>query len=317
MSGITSGSDVSDSIKAVHDGVEGVDWTLIGYQDKGALSVISSGAGALEELSGSLPGDAPAFGLIRYPLVIDRSKMVRFAFIDWTPVGVHPLTKSLVSTQKGAIKKLFDPIHVDLTCADSSDLDESWIKKKIGLASGTADNVVESKHDPKQNAPRSGHVAAGAAKSPPNAKKIGTGITLKYANEDEFKAAMKEVHSIEGANNWVLATLKGEELAILNCGNGETEDMLASIVADAPSYGLMRVVDMIDKKPTVKFAFFVVMPDSVPPLRKAKLSLMTGAIQEQFRPYHVDFLVENPSEVSHKDVTDKIGAASGSKSYVK
>jgi len=314
MSSANISPEAAQAIKQVHDGDESMEWVLIGYENKGDLNVLASGTGALTELSAYLPQDAPAFGLIRYPLVIDKSRNTRFAFIDWTPEGVHPMAKSLVSTQKGAIKKVFEPIHVDLMCSDPSDLDESVITKKIGLASGTAQNIVETKNEQKIDS-RAGNAAK--AKSGPSLNKVGTGITLKYLDEEDFKMTMKEIHSTEGANNFVLGALNGETLEIVNRGNGTTEDMLAAFNPEAPSYGLIRVVDFIDKKPTVKFAFIVVMPASVPPMRKAKLSTMTGAIQQEFRPYHVEFFVEDPSEVSHQDVVDKIGAASGSKNNVK
>jgi len=307
------------AIAQVHTDNTGVTWTVIGFkaESKTELSVLNSGTGGLTDVSPCLPEAEPAYALIRYDIKIDRSANVRFAFVDWTPDRTHPLKKSFISTQKGAIKKLFEPYHVDLIATDNSDLDENFILRKIGAASGTLSNVVETKSEDKVKwVPKSS--GAQPAKPRTSISNINAAVKINFVNEDEFKAGLAALRDVNSDTTWFLSALNDKlALEVVGSGNGTVEDLLANAREGTANYGMVRVVDVIDKSTTLKFAYVVFMPDNVPPLRKGKINVISGNIKDLFTPVHVDFFIGAKEEISQDMVVDKVQTASGSKSHVR
>jgi len=104
---------------------------------------------------------------------------------------------------------------------------------------------------------------------------------------------------------------------VLGSGSGTVEDMTALFEPDNVNFGLLRVTEVIDKSVTTKFVYIKWQPESVPAMKKADVSTKKGKIDDLFRPFHVDFLISNKSEISTQIVMDKVSSASGSKSHVK
>jgi hypothetical protein len=324
MSKINASDDVKAAIAQVHDDASGVEWTVIGFvpESKTELEIISSGTGGLTEVTPNLPNADPAYCLIRYNVQIDRSAVVRFAFVDWTPDRTHPLKKSFISTQKGALKKLFEPYHVDLNATDASDLDESFIMKKLGAASGTLSNIVETKSEekPKWKSSGTGARKASATGSPtgPSISSINSAVKINFVNEDEFKAGLQTLRDVNADTTWFLTALNAKlALEVVGSGTGTVEDLLAMARDGTANYGMVRVLDVIDKSTTLKFAYIVFMPDDVTPMKKGKINTISGNIRDLFAPVHVDFFINDRGELTHDAVVDKVQTASGSKSHVK
>jgi len=323
MSKINASDEVKGAIAQVHDDASGVEWTVIGFvpESKTELEIISSGTGGLTEVAANLPGTDPAYALIRYNVQIDRSSNVRFAFVDWTPDRTHPLKKSFISTQKGAIKKLFEPYHVDLNATDASDLDESFIMKKIGAASGTLSNIVETKSEDKPKWKGTGaRKPSGTGGSPtgPSISGINSAVKINFVNEDEFKAGLTTLRDVNSDTTWFLSALNAKlALEVVGSGTGTVEDLLAQARDGTANYGMVRVLDVIDKSTTLKFAYIVFMPDGVTPMKKGKINTISGNIRDMFTPVHVDFFINDRSELTQDQVVDKVQTASGSKSHVK
>lgn len=228
------------------------------------------------------------------------------------------MKKSTLSTQKGAIKKLFEPYHVDLIATDSSDLDEGFILKKIGAASGTLSNIVETKSEDKPKfVPKSGG-AAKPASSGPSISKINSAVKVNFVNEEEFKAGLASLRDATSETTWFLSALNDKlAVEVVGSGSGTVEDMLTQARDGTVNYGVVRVVDVIDKSTTLKFAYIVFMPDDVPPMKKGKINTIAGNIKDLFTPVHVDFFISDREEISQDAVIDKVRTASGSKSHVK
>jgi len=321
MSKIVADDAVIGAIAQVHDDASGVQWTVIGFkpESKTELEVISSGTGGLTEVAPNLPNADPAYALIRYSVQIDRSSNVRFAWVDWTPDRTHPLKKSFISTQKGVIKKLFEPYHVDLMATDASDLDESFILKKIGAASGTLSNLVETKSEDKVKwTPKGGGSGAAAKPARSSISNINSAVKINFVNEEEFKAGLASLRDINSDTTWFLSALNDKlALEVVGTGSGTVEEMLAAARDGTANYGVVRVVDVIDKSTTLKFAYVVFMPDDVTPMRKGKINTISGNIKDHFTPVHVDFFINNREELSQDQVVDKVQFASGSKSHVR
>eukprot|EP00475_Leptophrys_vorax_P015824 TRINITY_DN2218_c0_g1_i1.p1 TRINITY_DN2218_c0_g1~~TRINITY_DN2218_c0_g1_i1.p1 ORF type:complete len:320 (+),score=108.78 TRINITY_DN2218_c0_g1_i1:82-1041(+) len=318
MSAVSADDDVKAAIASVHNDASGVEWTVIGFKSKTELVVVTSGTGGLEAVTPNLPEDDVAFAIIRYPVQIDRSANVRFAFVDWTPDRTHPLKKSFISTQKGNIKKLFEPYHVDLLATDNSDLDEGFILKKLGAASGTLSNVVDQKSEDKPKwVPRNSAASVSKPKGP-SISSINSAVKISFVNEDEFKAGLAAVRDATSETTWFLSALNDKlALEVLGSGSGTVEDLLANVREGTANYGVVRVVDVIDRSTTLKFAYIVYMPEDVPPMKKGKINTISGNIKDLFAPVHVDFFINTKEEISQDAVVDKVQFASGSKSHVK
>jgi len=206
---------------------------------------------------------------------------------------------------------------------DASDLDESFIMKKIGAASGTLSNVVETKSEDKLKWKPSGSgarkaSATGSPKAGPSISSINSAVKINFVNEDEFKAGLATLRDVNSDTTWFLSALNNKlELEVVGTGSGTVEDLLASARDGTANYGVIRVVDIIDKSTTLKFAYIVFMPDDVTPMKKGKINTISGNIKEMFAPVHVDFFINERSEITQDAVVDKVQTASGSKSHVK
>ena len=77
---------------------------------------------------------------------------------------------------------------------------------------------------------------------------------------------------------------------------------------------LLKVIDVIDGHPTVKFVFITQIGAEISMVSKAKVATYKGILGELFSPFHVDFVVETAREISDSIVMDKVQLASGSKS---
>lgn len=315
---IHADDEVRSAIASVHNDASGVEWTVIGLKSKTELCVVACGTGGLSEVTPHLAEDSPAFAIIRYKLQIDKSSNVRFAFVDWTPDATPPMKKSFISTQKGNIKKLFEPYHVDLVASDNSDLNENTIFKKIGLASGTLDNIVEAKSEP---APKAAAPKPASSKPPtqprpvPSIGRLNSTVKMDITNEDEFKAGLAAVRDANSEVTWFLAALNDKlALEVVGSGAGTVEDMLGFVREGTANYGLIRVVDVMDgKSNTLKFAYVVYLPDDVPPMKKGKINTISGNIKDNFLPVHVEFFVNIKEDLTQDQVEDKVKLTSGSK----
>ncbi|KAJ3087545.1 hypothetical protein HK102_010814 [Quaeritorhiza haematococci] len=71
--------------------------------------------------------------------------------------------------------------------------------------------------------------------------------------------ALKDIRNDKTSTNWILGSYEGgniqNQIILVGSGDGGVEQMIPLLKPDEISYGLSRVVDVIDGHPTVKFAF--------------------------------------------------------------
>ncbi|KAJ3283747.1 hypothetical protein HK104_010237 [Borealophlyctis nickersoniae] len=138
---------------------------------------------------------------------------------------------------------------------------------------------------------------------------------------EELVQALRSVRDDRNNTRWVVGAYEGGNISnpVVVVGTGEdgAGGMKEKFAPDAIAYGLIRVTDMIDGHPTVKFAFITWIGQSVGIMKKAKISTHKGAIQEQFSPFHVDFTISERREIDDKIILDKVSGYSGSRSFVK
>jgi len=316
---------VQAAIKKIHDNGPSA-YLVIGYSNPTTLSVVAQGDGGLAEAAASFPDDDQRYAIVRKEHKVDSAKTVKFAYVDWTPNGMKPFRKATVSTHKGQVQALLKPFHVDYSASDQSDLNDDIILRKIGFSSGTASHVTDKAATAKstvQALPSKGAAAAGRGSVSEEKKtsftassKAGSGVTIKFTDEDAFKAALKSVRN-SNENNWILAAYTSKDtLSLVGSGSGGLDELLAKVEEEVPSFGLVRVEQTIDKSKTTKYAYIYWIPESVKTMKKADVGTKKGSIDQIFLPYHVDFTIATKNDITNDAIVDKVAAASGTKSHV-
>jgi len=284
-------------------------YCVIGYSSPTTLCVIAQGKGGLDEVLQYLTDDDCRYILLRKDHKVEMANTVKFAFIDWTPNTMKPMRKALVSTHKHQVSAVFKPFHVDVQAGDRSGLDENDIVARIGASSGTAVHVTEKKNDDKKAAVQINAKAASLAKA--------SNFTVTFTDLDAFKAAVKTFRDEKSNVDWVLSTYTDKEkLTLTGSGSGGVEELLTKVDDENASFGLVRVIDVIDQSKTVKFGYIKWIPDSIKPMKKAEINTRSSVIAKFFEPYHVDLHVTKKEEVTQQMIHDMVTNASGSKSRV-
>jgi len=322
-------------------------YVVLGYSNPTTLTVIASGEGGLTEASVHLPSDDSRYVLLRKDHKVEMAKTVKFAFIDWTPTGLKPLRKALISTHKGQVQQMMKPFHVDYAASDQSDLDERIILGKIGMASGTSSQVTDKKATEKKvtaapkpvnfNSPTSAD-GPSSPKQPvrnftpmrstqprqsvtddkkSDAMRAAGTTTIQFVDADAFKNALKTVRNDKEPTDWILANYpKKDTIGLIGSGSGGLNELLTKVEDDSVNFGLIRVTEQIDKSKTTKFVYLKWQPESVKPMKKAEIGTRQGAISALFQPYHVDTVISKKDEISQEQMMDMVSSASGSKSHV-
>ncbi|PRP81054.1 hypothetical protein PROFUN_11132 [Planoprotostelium fungivorum] len=143
--------------------------------------------------------------------------------------------------------------------------------------------------------------------------------TLQFADEQEYRASIREVRQDSSPVDWVLFGYendKAQKLVSLGKGSGGINELATHLKDDIIAYGLVRKTDQIDDSTTVKFAFINFLGDNVPRMLKARVSVQQGAIKDFIGQYHVDINTSSRDEVTDAVLQEKIGLTSGSGSRV-
>jgi len=141
--------------------------------------------------------------------------------------------------------------------------------------------------------------------------------TLKFPDRGSVDEALGEVRNANSTVDWASFTYEGN-----NTGNGSIvldgkgEGGLAALANflqdDHISYNLLRVIDIIDDHPTIKFVFITWIGTAVKFMQKAKITPHKGAVTSFIGQAHVSITAENLSEMTDEIVMNKVKDASGS-----
>jgi len=105
-------------------------------------------------------------------------------------------------------------------------------------------------------------------------------------------------------------------LELIGSGSGGFKELASTLTEDRVFYGFFRVSEQIDQSVTVKFNFFVLTSNNIPPLHKAQLGTHRGFVTGLFTPYHNEFILDKPSEFTLDTVMEKVSSTSGTRSKV-
>lgn len=244
---------------------------------------------------------------------MDVSKTVKFAYIDYTPATASPMRKALLSTHKGQVEDLMKPFHVSMQVDCVEELDESVILDKIGISSGTKSHVKadltweEKKERSTVKKPQAKKIPAMVPNS------IRDERAVEIEGEDELRSGIEKVRDDADDTNWVLANYKDDHETIQFVGTGSNGiSELVSHMDDSTVYfAFFRTEEVFDKSTTVKFSFVRLLSDKVPPLKRAKQSTHFGFVTSVFEPFHVEFVIDDVSELSEEIVSNRVRAVMG------
>jgi len=144
-------------------------------------------------------------------------------------------------------------------------------------------------------------------------------MSVEFVDESGGKAALQEVRKDSFDTDWCLfgyENAKSQKIVLLGKGSGGIEELKEQLKDDIVGYGLIRKTDKIDDSITVKFAFIMWVPDNVPRMQKARISVHKGKMQDFIGQFHVDITASVPTELSEQILTEKIMDTSGSGSRV-
>jgi hypothetical protein len=310
------------------------------------LEVTAEGPGGWAEASAQLTDADGAYVFIRRDHKVEMAKTVKFAYVEWFPNGLKAMRRIQLSSLKKQVEDVLKPFHVGLSASELKDVDQKLIDDRIGFVSGTKSHVksgadaaapaaaaeapkadekaVEAPAPKKATAPLvknptpkpAGFVSGGSGGGGGGGGGGAGGI--KFPDGTALPDALKEVRDDKKDTNWVVAHYTDRDtLSFAGSGSDGFAGMMAKIADDVISFGLLRVVEQIDKSKTTKFVYVKSIPDTVKPMKRAEITTRAGAIEKVFGQAHVAFDISKKSELTEQMVTDKVGAASGSKSNVK
>jgi len=130
-------------IKDVRNDNTDTDWVLVGYEGKkgNVLVSLGKGNGGVEQLKALLEDDMVGYGLVRKTDKIDESLTVKFVFISFVGDNINRMHRARLGTHQGAVRSLFTPYHVDISCTHVNELSDEILMQKIQDASGSGSKV--------------------------------------------------------------------------------------------------------------------------------------------------------------------------------
>lgn len=316
-------------------------WALFGHWDgnPNVICLVGTGCGGPEEMLDSISDEQYMYGLVRLEETFDMSTTVKFVYIRWSGPNVAFTKKGKYGVVHGSIEKYFSPYHLSHEVDSRDELTEEHIRTKLQETSGTKNKVLEAS-DAKSR-PERGFTSGTTSKmdtftgtTPTSGAKLGkigkagssfTGMARGAQKgvkvDDSVYEAIADVRNEATETNWCACQYEGNNprnpLVVMESGPGTAEDFRTLVTDDNIVYGLIKVIDLVDEIPTIKFAYVQWMGEGCKPMSKAKVSTNKGALEEIFKPYHVSIFATSIGEISSRVINDKVASASGSKSNVK
>jgi hypothetical protein len=326
-------ADANQALSEVRSDTNDTNWCLFTYSEaaKNTIDLVGKGAGGVEELKTHLAAGKMFYGLVRVTDKIDNSVTVKFVFIVWCGESVPFVQKAKMTTHKGSITKLIGQFHNDINCSNVSELSEDIIMRKVRDASGTSVHVKESGGSPSLSSsggPGSASPSAPTAKSAKAASHAtakpaaapGSASVVTFVDEEKIKAAIKAVRSDNDDTDWLILSYdapNSTKIVLQATGDGGLEELISKLAPDQVQYGLYRTTDTVDNTVAVKFVLILWVGESVPVIRKARITTHKGELTAFIGQYHVDCSCSNLNEVNEDIIRDLVQRASGTAVHVK
>lgn len=320
--------EIKGAIADVRNDRTSTNWALITYEGENSNNVIllGKGDGGVDELIEKLQDNMVGYGLVRVHEKFDESDIVRFVYVNWVGEKIHRMLRARLGTHSGAIKEIISPYHVDLPATTPDEISEKIVRDLVRKNAGTKSSVLErsSPASPATSAPGAKTWGQGGAKSSSGASKpVGVSQQssgVRFADEQEVRAALQDVRSDTTDTNWALVTYDAPQsntLVLLGKGSGGSEELIEHLKDDIVAYGLVRQMERFEESDRVMFAFINWIGENVHRMQRAKLGTHSGAIKDLFQPYHADINAANLSEISSEGITQTIRDVMGTATRVR
>jgi len=322
----------------------------LGYSDPNTIGVIAEGAGGFTEIMTHLDdkNPEPRYCLLRKDHKVELAKTVKFVFISYDPEGLPVRRRTSVQANRKVVHDHCKPYHVMIQATTRADIQETDIMQRLGMAAGTANAVRDgatvpspvaaspTADAPKKDEPKarpaptpsgSFHGSGSGARSavttsrpsatPLSGKTTGSGA-VAFVDDTPFKAAMAKLRDDKSDTNWLLAKWEEKDkLVFVNSGTGGVAELLNHVEDNNVSFGLVRVVEMVDgKSRTIKFVFLKWQPTTIRSMLRGQINVKDAAIKSLFGSFTANYDVEAKSDISEQIIMDRIGAISGTRSNV-
>eukprot|EP00117_Sycon_ciliatum_P045220 scpid69015/ scgid32527/ Drebrin-like protein B len=294
-------------------------WLLIGHPEgiPDQLELQETG-NDVDDLMTMLDDSQMQYALVRMEETIDVSVTIKFVYINWNGNDVGFAVRGRYGVTEGSVREWLSPIHLDIKTSSKEETSFDYIAGEIGRQSGQLSKVREDIDSRQSNAGSTPHrpSATGASKPAPKVSQKGADVGVADNIEDvlsELRNSESEVNAV--ALHFPENNVKNG-LHVLHIGNQGASCLAEFFTEDAAVYALIRVVDIVDEIPTVKFAQIKWVGDKVKPMTKAKIATQTGEIARILGITHVSIMASHRNEVTDRAVMDKVSAASGSKKVV-
>ncbi|ORX43679.1 actin depolymerizing protein [Anaeromyces robustus] len=148
--------------------------------------------------------------------------------------------------------------------------------------------------------------------------------TMSKTDEVKFDQSILDgigkVRNDNDPTTWVIGTYKDDDISkpvvLMASGTGDCNEMKEHFTPEKICYALIRVIDVYENINTVKFVFIYWLGSKVSVMKKAKISVHKGKVNEIFSNFHVDFMISSLNEISNEIVNRKVSQCSGSRSMV-
>jgi hypothetical protein len=331
-----------DAIADVRADSSDTKWALFGHHEgnPNEIECIGVGSGDPEEMASYMNDSQNMYGLVRLEQTFDMSTTVKFVYVILVGKDVPFVKKGKYGVVQGAIEEHFSSYHVVVEVDTRDEVTSELIETKLQETSGTRNKVLEAseakvrpergftsgtttKVDPTGSTPtKSSHMVgigkAGSSFGGFSGRAKGSGVVISQ----EVKDAVADVISDATETKWCAAGYEDQNvkkpIVLLGSGEGTVDNMKPLCPENHVIYGYVRMTDIVDDIPTVKFVYIKWIGETTKIMTKAQVATHKGGVEEVFYPAHVTVVASTPTELTHRILLDKVAAASGSKrSHVK
>jgi hypothetical protein len=316
-------------------------WALFAHHESSpnVIECVGDGSGDMRDMVDLMDDAQFMYCLVRLEQAFDMSTTVKFAYVILGGKDVLFVRRGKFGVVQGAIEGLFSPYHITVEVDTKDDITQELIETKLQETSGTKSKVLEAseakvrpergftsgtttKADSTGSTPtKSSHMVgigrAGSSFGGVSGKAKGSGGVVI---SEEVRAAVADVVANSSETVWCVASYEGgntkKPIVLLGSGSGGSEsvdEMKALCPDNGVAYGYIRMTDVVDDIPTVKFVYIQWVGETTKPMDKAKSATHKGAVEEVFSPAHVAIYASAKSDVTQRLLVDKVSAASGSK----
>lgn len=293
---------VQEAIRKVRDDKDSTTWCLTGYKDKKTVELIGSGEGDVTAILDACKDATVCYGIFRVTEQIDKTTAVKFCFLVWQPEDVPVMMRAAISTHKGVITPMFRPFHVDFAVSKREELSPEAVMDHIMGLSGTKSHVTDKAPEHKQEVYERKFLGGVKAEE----------VQLEFVDRDALAQAVQAVRSDKDDTNWVAASYqiegKNVKLGLKGQGSGGLEELSSCLFEDKGNmtYGFYRTTQVVDMSTTVKFVFVTYQGPDIPNMIKAKVTTLRGGVVPVFHPYHGEFFVDGPDELTEETVQKRL-----------